>query len=505
MNSTGFTPLHPHNDVRTLFGEKSRAPTNDSPAHPKKAFGRVSRSSPLERRSTWRVLLEHSRRRVSKRPCTAECYCCGYRLPRHHVGIAVARRVMTTLDERLYAWLCEPDDRRFTLAFNSYFLVAFPAVIRHLARFAPADPALLEEIAQDSLLKFFEHIGQGRREASRAIEEALGEIRPVSLGSLHEGQVCAWRADVDSYRRSTMGFRLAPGASDAALAWKNTIRELTLQIPTLQRQGWQLIDAVRIALQWHELDDADAFTRAVMHSAPSANTVEIRLPGTTQLVYRAVTIIRAIPRLQVPTNGYLFEISYTIYLDDYRKRRRHKRGGPGSRSGDDVVYRDSGGARTLHPLEDQRLEDAMDEAEAADLVPSSGSPGTRFTPDNDSTASDPIRRLEDQQYFERFYSYLRAPVAAAEAAYDAARAYGAATAERRKWDSLRQKLSRSVAILAAIGEGYTQEQTAQRLRLTRNQVKYVIETLQDAYARFAAQSSRSSYPRTTGGVPCHGK
>jgi len=94
---------------------------------------------------------------------------------------------------------------------------------------------------------------------------------------------------------------------------------------------------------------------------------------------------------------------------------------------------------------------------------------------------------------------------AAEAAYAAARAHGAATAERRKWDSLRQKLSRSVEILAAIGEGYTQEQTAQRLQLTRNQVKYVIETLQDAYARFAAQSGRPSYPRTTEGVSCHGK
>jgi hypothetical protein len=412
---------------------------------------------------------------------------------------------MTTLDERLYAWLCEADNRRFTLAFNSYFLVAFPAVMRHLARFAPADPALLEEIAQDSLLRFFEHIGRGRREASRAIEEALGQIRPVCLGSMHERQVGAWRVDVDSYRGSTMGFRLALGDSDATPAWKHRIRELTLQIPTLQRQGWHLIDTVRIALEWYDSDDTEAFTRAVMDSAPSANSVEGRLPGTTQLVYGTVTIIRAIPRLQVPTNGYLFEISYTIYLDDYRKQRRQKRGGAGPRSRDDAACWDSDGARTLHPLEDQRLEDSMDEAEAAEVVTLSGSSGARFMSGGHSTASDPILHLEDQQYFERFYTYLRAPVDAAEAAYDAARARGAATAERRKWDSLRQKLSRSVAILASIGEGYTQEQTAQRLRLTRNQVKYVIETLQDAYARFAAQSGRSSYPRTTDGVPCHGK
>ena len=56
---------------------------------------------------------------------------------------------MTTLDDQLYTWLSETDDRRFTLAFNSYFLLAYPAVVRHLARFAPSDPALLEEIAQD--------------------------------------------------------------------------------------------------------------------------------------------------------------------------------------------------------------------------------------------------------------------------------------------------------------------------------------------------------------------
>ena len=382
---------------------------------------------------------------------------------------------MTTLDDRLYAWLSEPDDRRFTIAFNSYFSVAFPAVIRHLARFAPADPALLEEIAQDSLLRFFEHIGRERREASRAIEAALGQVTPVALDSVHACQVNAWRVDVDSYRRSTMGFRLALGDSDTVLTWKSTIRELALQIPTLQRQGWHLVDAV------------------------------IPLPATTQLVYSAVTIIRAIPFLQVPTNGYLFEISYTIYLDDYRKQRRQKRGGPSQGSGADVVLWDSDGARTVHPLEDRRVDDSMDEAEAADVVTSSDSAGVRLMPGSDATASDPIRHLEDQQYFECFYTYLRAPVDAAEAAYAAARAHGAATAERRKWDSLRQKLSRSVEILAAIGEGYTQEQTAQRLQLTRNQVKYVIETLQDAYARFAAQSGRPSYPRTTEGVSCHGK
>jgi hypothetical protein len=444
---------------------------------------------------------------------------------------------MTTLDDRLYAWLSEPDDHRFTIAFNSYYLVAFPAVIRHLARFAPADPALLEEIAQDSLLRFFEHIGRGRRQALQAIEAALGQIRPLALGSAHEHQVRAWTVDVDSYRGSTMDFQMRIAHGETASTRKSTIGELALQIPTLQRQGWQLIDGVRIALQWHDLESAAVladpqhvartcphpteaatcgetsasainpaaanFACVVTHSAPSDSGVETRLPGATKFVYSAATIIRALPRLRIPTNGYLFEISYTIYLDDHRKRRRQKRGGPGPQSRDDVASSDFDGAWTLHPLQNPLLEESREEAETPDFVTLGESSG--FATSDDSAAVDPIRRLEDQQYFEQFYSYLRAPVDAAEAAYDAARAHGSATAERRKWDSLRRKLTRSVAILAAIGEGYTQEQTAERLRLTRNQVKYVIETLQDAYAGFAALSARSSYPRPTGGVPCHGK
>jgi hypothetical protein len=165
--------------------------------------------------------------------------------PRQQVDVLVASMAMTTLDDRLYAWLSEADDRRFTLAFNSYFLVAYPAVVRYLARFAPSDPALLEEVAQDSLLRFFERIGRGRRTASEAVADALRQIKPISADPFHERPVRAWTADVESYRRAMMGFRLPHAESGASASWKNTIHELTLRIPTLQRQGWQLIDGVR--------------------------------------------------------------------------------------------------------------------------------------------------------------------------------------------------------------------------------------------------------------------
>jgi hypothetical protein len=66
-------------------------------------------------------------------------------------GFPAPSLVMATLDALLDAWLAEVDEIRFVRAFNAYFGVAFPVVIRHLARTAPSDPALLEEIAQDAL------------------------------------------------------------------------------------------------------------------------------------------------------------------------------------------------------------------------------------------------------------------------------------------------------------------------------------------------------------------
>ena len=132
-----------------------------------------------------------------------------------------------------------------------------------------------------------------------------------------------------------------------------------------------------------------------------------------------------------------------------------------------------------------------------------GSPSARPRLGAEYASIDPTRTLEDEEYFERFYAYLRAPVDAAELAFEAARRRGGALAEQRKRDSLAQKFSRTMAVLTAIGEGYTQEQAAERLQLSRNKVKYVIETLQEAYAQFAARSAGLPHPLPTGGVPSH--
>ncbi len=46
-------------------------------------------------------------------------------------------------------------------------------------------------------------------------------------------------------------------------------------------------------------------------------------------------------------------------------------------------------------------------------------------------------------------------------------------------------------MLAAIGEGYTQDEAAARLGLSRNQIKYVIELVQESLERFDAPARRS--------------
>src|SRR5262245_54217915 len=66
---------------------------------------------------------------------------------------AAAMAGMRSLDSQLYAWLSEPDDARFESAFADYFKVAFPAVVRYLARVSRWDSLRLEDLAQEALLR----------------------------------------------------------------------------------------------------------------------------------------------------------------------------------------------------------------------------------------------------------------------------------------------------------------------------------------------------------------
>jgi DNA-directed RNA polymerase specialized sigma24 family protein len=201
-------------------------------------------------------------------------------------------------------------------------------------------------------------------------------------------------------------------------------------------------------------------------------------------------VITLLPRLRVPTNSYLFEIATTIYFDACRSRGRQKRGG---RLPDPAhaVNEPAGEDMWAHPLEQLLREPDDDCEDAVEVGETWGRQPELLAPSGGGqSAADEAQRYEDEQFMERFYDYLREPVDRAMAAYEAARTKGRGAAERRRLDSLTHKFSRTEAVLRALGEGYTQEQTAQRLGISRNQVKYVVELIQEALARFSSISLR---------------
>jgi DNA-directed RNA polymerase specialized sigma24 family protein len=434
---------------------------------------------------------------------------------------------MTILDHQLYAWLSEPDERRFERAFSAYFSVAFPAVVRRLARLSRWDSALLEELAQDALLRFFDKVGRRRREAADAVRTAVERIRPLNLGPFHERQVKVWIGEVAAFRAEAMRFRLGPVDEVNNAEWKGAIRALGGRIPPLQQQGCHLLKAVQLelggslevetcstaALAAHppdlasagdiEVDDptnisisiAEPFARQMMAGTTQALAAEEQYPGVILFVQGVYTVIAVIPQLRVPTNGYLFQIAMTIYLDECKRRGRRKRGGQGIHEADASEPLGKEELTLPNPVEVFTL-DSGPELDAEDFDRSPSLPANGSSPAGFAVrANDPTRQYEDEEFLEKFYEYLQKPVDEAAAAYRKAQLTGSGSAERRRLESLTKKLTRMISVLSMLGEGYTQEGTAERLGLTRNQVKYIIELVQEAYERFATASS-SSLPRS---------
>jgi DNA-directed RNA polymerase specialized sigma24 family protein len=426
---------------------------------------------------------------------------------------------MTTLDQRLYAWLLESDERRFELAFKAYFEVAFPSVLRHLARLSRWDPAHLEELTQDALLRFFDKVGRRRREASESVSVSLSQIRPLNFGVFHERQVTNWTRDVGLFRESAMGFR-PPQADDTQ--WRTAIRVLADRIPALQGQGRHLLHSVHLALNWTFDDPVPAAAGEIADPNPdqwddvqgivtceiceelveemrtnSARTAaaERDHPGAGPFVQGTSLIVRALPHLRVPTNGYLFEIAGTIYLDECKKRGRRKRGGEVATAAAECT--DDASSHPIERLAEETFaaddgEERFDEANPARTA--DGITGSN------AASVDPASQIESEDLFEKFYEYLRRPLDDAVEAFHIAQSGGRAAAERRKVDSLTEKFSRTMSVLSVMGEGYTQEQTAERLGLSRNQIKYIIELVQDSYAQFTAQAARHATQAAVSGV-----
>jgi DNA-directed RNA polymerase specialized sigma24 family protein len=401
----------------------------------------------------------------------------------------------TTLDTQLYGWLNEPDGRGFDIAFNAYYAAAYPALLRRLARLSRWGLAELEEIAQDALFKFFE-AARVRHEVSDNIRFHLDEVRPLNLGDLHGRRVKDWSGDVEAFREAVMSFRPTP----TDVGGKDEIRMLTVAIPPLQRRGWSLLEEVHQAVAEEDFASTSApteslepppdgllgkFAKDLTTENEQAMTAENRLPGCRLFVHGVHGVTVKLPMIRIPTSALLFEIALTLYVDECRRRGRLKRGGSIS------------AADATSDLSSNACIGALYETEAlnseGDLA--FGSESVGYHPDILERPGviliDEATRIEQHDVLEKFYEYLRDPLD--RALERCAREPGCRAAEQRA-AKLTRKFDLMMEILALIGEGHTQVEVARLLRLSRNQVKYVVESAQHAYASFVSDGRAGAAP-----------
>ena len=273
----------------------------------------------------------------------------------------------TSLDYRLYAWLCEVDNERFEIAFNAYFSVAFPSIIRHLAHITRWDVSQLEELAQDALLRFFDKVGRGRREASEVVRKSATEnpTAPFRCASRAAGQ----RLDRSCRIVPCCSHEFSPTDGSGETTWKASIHRITEQIPPLQRQGCQLLRFASMELRWG-FDDKEPHSIApggpeapldeeLLGRVASVVVTEQTHPGATRFVQGTCTIVRTLPRLRVPTNGYLFDMAMTIYLDECKRRGTRKRSGVAFTT-KQTEKPDQSDLEPRHPIEELTFDSAVD-------------------------------------------------------------------------------------------------------------------------------------------------
>lgn len=378
--------------------------------------------------------------------------------------MSMMTRTVTRLDEMLYAWLTEPDDRKFDRAFEKYHDEAFVGLVRYLSRRSSSPGLDFEQIAADALLRFFSRVGRERRAASDIIGNALPQIHPLDLGFFHVREVRCWTSEVGSFRETTMAFKVTQ--QEERRNWMAEIQALAEKIPPLQRRGGHVLESVHAAIS-----PAD---QAVAHE------------GATLFVELTVTVVESLPLLRVPTNGYLFDIAQSLYLDECKSRGRLKRRAPD----------------TWHPLTRIKLDDEESSGEYSDQLAASPMQMV-FASDLADAAVDPEADLAGEDFCQKFYAYLRRPLDLAEEAYRTAAANGPARAERKRMDSLGGKLDRVIGVLTMRIEGHTQEDIAHVLDLSRNQVKYIAELVQEAYEQFSVLCTRSLVRSPAAGANSH--
>jgi len=319
--------------------------------------------------------------------------------------------------------------------------------------------------------------------------------------------VCGWAKSVGDFAGDAMQFVAQVNGFAADSDWKSGLRRVSDRAPPLQRQGCHFLQTAQ-----HQMPELEKTTapwsvseQAVQSDAGSADEVDLedlrgfwqrledatrnqtfmgthaeeRSPGILRFVHNTFLITEAIPDLRIPTNGFLFEIALSLYLDECKSRGRKKRGGNG-------VSTDFNSGCERHPLEaDEDLES----------VSGLGNEEDRAETDLPTQVSGPELSYEDEEFLEKFYAYLHRPVELAESAYAGAVTPGGQRAARKRLQAVVDKFSRLTGVLSLLGEGYTQDAIAERLTISRNQVKYVVETVQESYLQFCSRTAALAQPQ----------
>jgi DNA-directed RNA polymerase specialized sigma24 family protein len=422
---------------------------------------------------------------------------------------------VTQLDQMLYTWLAEPDNRKFDQAFKKYYFEASSKLVAYLGRRSSLVDLDFEQIAVDALLKFFSRVGRDRRQAAELVATTLPRIQPLDFGPFHDRQVRRWTTDIGSFRDNSMSFTLRQ-EDDIERPWKAEIQALTDKVPPLQRQGCHLLEPVRAAVcsiaaveisaaseeiaRAHDPPDLQSYAlirefaaglrNAARGGLAGATSAESKHPGVIGFVDGSWAVIDVLPLLRVPTNGYLFDIAQNLYLDQCKARARKKRGGNSdSLNGGNGLDAANG---AVHPLTQIDLDEDVSHEEETDLSSGQGPTATGVEWIAADFAYDPAADQIGEEFCRQFNEYLRKPLEDAEEAYRQAAATGPAIAERKRLESISQKNERVITVLSMRIEGQTQEEIAETLGISRNQVKYVVELVQAAYEQFCAAAGRKS-------------
>jgi DNA-directed RNA polymerase specialized sigma24 family protein len=415
------------------------------------------------------------------------------------------------LDFLLHAWLCEEDQKQAELKFSRYFRLAFAELSRYV-RSLGADPSTAQDIVQQSLIKLFDHLGVARPRASERMRAATAGIKPLKLGAMHVRLVQGWVRDLITFRDAALAFEIAKG--EEASRWRPRRDEINARIDPLTRQGVRFIEDLRsrfeasIATLMEDQRESRASARNPGHQyldhvpgeiadealrlfvdvflghAERVDAVaferSLGCDGAVGFVRHTSTACDYLATLAIPSNGLLYTIVKRQFLDSLKVKRREV-------------------SESVPDLWDSEAPSILDELDL-------GAEGTTdLAPDAAFHAADPASEVlgldrcvgEIESRYRAFLELLRAPLTRAEGELAKAVARGRMKDEQARVDSLRIKYDRLMAVLAALREipQPTENEIAERLGLTRNQIKYAIERIRQEFMFFFPDLARDAEQR----------